>query len=95
MKKHDIIFTPNFFIQTAILEAPIIRDRYSEDVKRTLEKGYFDSVRFCREQGVRIASGSDFSGARVPERCRACYVFGAALHSSRKYSSKYLRARSP
>jgi imidazolonepropionase-like amidohydrolase len=62
MKKHDIIFTPNFFIQTAVLEAPIIRDRYSDDVKRTLEKGYFDSVRFCREQGVRIASGSDFSG---------------------------------
>ena len=62
MKKHDIVFTPNFYIQTAVLEAPIIRDRYSEDVKRKLEEGYFDIVKYCMEQGVRIASGSDFSG---------------------------------
>ena len=40
----------------------IIGPNLSAHAKRTLEKGYFDSVRFCREQGVRIASGSDFSG---------------------------------
>lgn len=62
MKAHDIIFTPNFFIQTAVLEAPDIRDKYTEEVKRSLEKGYYEMIRFCREQGVKIASGSDFSG---------------------------------
>lgn len=62
MKKYDVIFTPNIYIQTNVLEAPIIRDRYSDEVKKRLEKGYYDSIRFCVEQGVKIASGSDFSG---------------------------------
>ena len=62
MKEKDRIFTPNIYIQTAVLEAPIIRDRYTESVKKRLEKGYYDSIRFAMERGVRIASGSDFSG---------------------------------
>jgi imidazolonepropionase-like amidohydrolase len=62
MKEKDGIFTPNIYIQTAVLEAPIIRDRYTESVKKKLEKGYYDSIRFAMERGVRIASGSDFSG---------------------------------
>jgi imidazolonepropionase-like amidohydrolase len=62
MSEKDRIFTPNIYIQTAVLEAPIIRDRYTESVKKKLEKGYYDSIRFAMERGVRIASGSDFSG---------------------------------
>jgi imidazolonepropionase-like amidohydrolase len=62
MREKDRIFTPNIYIQTAVLEAPIIRDRYTESVKKKLEKGYYDSIRFAMERGVRIASGSDFSG---------------------------------
>jgi len=62
MKDKDRILTPNIYIQTAVLEAPIIRDRYTESVKKRLEKGYYDSIRFAMERGVRIASGSDFSG---------------------------------
>lgn len=62
MKKYDIIYTPNIYIMTAVLEAPRHKDHYTDELKRTLVKGYHDAVIFCKEYGVRIASGSDFSG---------------------------------
>lgn len=62
MKKLDKIFVPNVYIQTEVLDAPIIKDRYSEEVKKTLEKGYYDSVYYAMKHEVKIASGSDFSG---------------------------------
>jgi imidazolonepropionase-like amidohydrolase len=61
-KKLGKIFVPNVYIQTEVLEAPIIRNRYSEEVKKTLEKGYYDSVYYALKHEVKIASGSDFSG---------------------------------
>jgi imidazolonepropionase-like amidohydrolase len=62
MKEKDKIFVPNIYIQTAVLDAPIVKDRYSEEVKNSLEKGYYDSIRYAQKHDVKIASGSDFSG---------------------------------
>lgn len=62
IKKQNKIFVPNVYIQTEVLDAPIIRDRYSEEIKKALEKGYYDSVYYALKHEVKIASGSDFSG---------------------------------
>ncbi len=62
MKEKDRIFVPNIYIQTAVLDAPIIKDRYSDSVKKALKEGYYNSIRYAKEHKMRIASGSDFSG---------------------------------
>lgn len=62
MKEKNKILVPTVFIQTTVLDLATMKNRYSDRVKESLRKGYYDSVRYAMERGVRIASGSDFSG---------------------------------